>query len=90
MAVKWLREKCLFLPVWPPWRAPRCCLTLACPRVWVRVRVSFTTGAVQSAILATAGLLVIYLMHKEWLCLHCHIYVSLQLVMQEYHDYNLS
>jgi len=31
-------------------------------RLWpdrVRVRVSFTTGAVQSAILATAGLLVI-------------------------------
>jgi len=26
--------------------------------IWVRVRVSFTTGAVWSAILATAGLLV--------------------------------
>ena len=26
--------------------------------IWVRVRVSFTTGAVRSAILATAGLLV--------------------------------
>ena len=28
---------------------------------WVRVRVSFTTGAVRSAILATAGLLVTFL-----------------------------
>ena len=27
--------------------------------IWVRVRVSFTTGAVRSAILATAGLLVL-------------------------------
>ena len=27
--------------------------------IWVRVRASFTTGAVRSAILATAGLLVV-------------------------------
>jgi len=31
MAVKWLREKCLFLPVWPPWRALRRRLTLVRP-----------------------------------------------------------
>jgi len=30
--------------------------------IWVRVRVSFTTGAVRSAILATAGLFVIMIM----------------------------
>ena len=32
-------------------------------------------------------------MHKEWLYLdylHCHIYVTLQLVMQEQYDYKLS
>ena len=34
MAVKWLREKCLFFPVWPPWRAPRRHLTLAHPAIF--------------------------------------------------------
>ena len=38
MAVKWLREKCLFLPDYCPWRAPRRRLTLV---LWVRVRASF-------------------------------------------------
>jgi len=38
--------------------------------IWVRVRVSFTTGAVRSAILATAGLLVS-------LMTVCHAYASL-------------
>jgi len=49
------------LPVLPPWRAPRRRLhSRASCNIWVRVRVrvSFTTGAVRSAILATAGLLV--------------------------------
>jgi len=57
MAVKWLREKCLFLPVWPPWRAPRRRLTLAHPAIF-GLGLVFATGAVRSAILATAGLLV--------------------------------
>jgi len=39
-------------PIRPSWHAPR-------RHFRVRVRVSFTTGAVRSAILATAGLLVI-------------------------------
>ena len=65
MAVKWLREKSLFLPVWPPWRAPRRRLTLA-RNIWVRVSVSFTTGAVRSAILATAGLLVNFDVRAIW------------------------
>jgi len=34
MAVKWLIEKCLFLPVWPPWRAPRRRLTLTHPAIF--------------------------------------------------------
>jgi len=34
MVVKWLREKCLFLPVWPPWRAPIRHLTLARPAIF--------------------------------------------------------
>jgi len=38
-------------PIRPSWHAPR-------RHLRVRVRVSFTTGAVRSAILATAGLLV--------------------------------
>jgi len=61
MAVKWLREKCLFLPDYCPFG---CCGVRryashfrAPGNIWVRVRVSFTTGAVRSAILATAGLL---------------------------------
>jgi len=40
----------------PPWRAPRRRLILAGP---VSVIVSFTTGAVRSAILATAGVCII-------------------------------
>jgi len=34
MAVKWLREKCLFLPVWPPWCALRRRLILARPAIF--------------------------------------------------------
>jgi len=40
MAVKCLRMKCLFLPDYcpfgrrGPWRAPRRCLTLACPAIF--------------------------------------------------------
>ena len=37
---------------------PRCHLTLVGPAILGRIRVSFTTRAVRSAILATAGLLV--------------------------------
>jgi len=51
-------------PVQPPWRAPRRRLTPSHSRgpcIRVRVRVSFTTGAIRSAILATAGLLDIHL-----------------------------
>ena len=47
-------DECLFLPDWP---------------IRVRVRVSFTNGAVQSAILATAGLLVdivYYIANINW------------------------
>ena len=65
MAVKWLREKCLFLPDYRPFAAVACAETPshsgAPGNIWVRdlrVRVSFTTGAVRSDILATAGLLV--------------------------------
>jgi len=68
MAVKWLREKCLFLPDYCPFggnfgrRGVRRDATPSHSRapgnIWVRVRVSFTTGAVRSDILATAGLLV--------------------------------
>jgi len=42
-------------------------------RIWpgrVRVRVSFTTGAVRSAILATAGLLVLCVIEIDKLSLH--------------------
>jgi len=47
-------------PVWLPWRASRRRLTLTGPAMYtVRVTVTFTTGAVRSAILATAGLLVL-------------------------------
>jgi len=52
--------------------------------IWVRVRVSFTTGAVRSAILATAGLLVV-----NWgpVCLPCRfgvylLYLVLELTVQ--------
>jgi len=52
-------------PVRPPWRPPRC-------RIYrgpgnVSVTVSFATGAVRSAILATAGLLVNFDIIAIWL-----------------------
>jgi len=66
MAVKWLREKCL--AVFAPLAAVACAETpshcCAPGNFWVRVRVSFTTGTVRSAILATAGLLVFF----RWRC----------------------
>jgi len=46
-------------PVRPPWRASRYRLSHGPGNIRVRVRVSFTTGALRSAILATAGLLVL-------------------------------
>jgi len=56
----------LYLPVRLPWRVPRRRLTLTGPgNIRVMVRVSFTTGAVQSAILATAGLLAYFYF---WFC----------------------
>jgi len=62
MAVKCLREKCLFLPDCLPFGCGVCAEMPSHSRapgnIWVRVRVSFTTGAVRSVILATAGLLV--------------------------------
>jgi len=52
------------MPVFARLAAVACAETPSHSRVpgniWVRVRVSFTTGAVRSAILATAGLLVIF------------------------------
>jgi len=45
-------------PVRPPWRAETPTHSRGPGNIRVRVRVSFTTGAVRSAILATAGLLV--------------------------------
>ena len=50
-------------PVRPPWHAPIRHLTLSGPAIRVRVRVIFTTAAVRSAILATAGLLVVLTHH---------------------------
>ena len=55
MAVKWLREKCLFLPVWPPWHAPRCRLTFVHPAILGLV---LRLGQYGRPSLATAGLLV--------------------------------
>ena len=61
MAVKWLNEKCLFCQIMAS-SAVACAEMLSHSRMPgnIRVRVSFTTGAVQSAILATAGLFVVY------------------------------
>ena len=59
MAVKWLREKCLFLPVWLPWRAPRCRLTLAHPAIF-GLGLVLRLGQYGRPPLATAGLLVFY------------------------------
>jgi len=59
MAVKWLREKCLFLPVWPPWHAPRCRLTLAHPAIFgLGLGLVLRLGQYGRPSLATAGLLV--------------------------------
>jgi len=52
----------VFCQIWsvrPPWHAPRRRLTRGPGNIRVRVRVSLTTGAVRSGILATTGLLVI-------------------------------
>ena len=43
-------------PIRPPWRAPRCRLTLAGPAI---LGLGLGLGLVRSAILATAGLLVL-------------------------------
>jgi len=54
MAVKWLREKCLFLLDYRPFSRRGVRRDSHAPgNIWVRVRVSFTTGAVRSAILAS-------------------------------------
>jgi len=60
MAVKWLRDKCLFLPDYGHSAAVACAEMPSHSRRPgnIRVRVSFTIEAVWSAILATAGLLV--------------------------------
>jgi len=59
MAVEWLREKCLFLPVWPPWRAPRRRLTLARPAIFgLGLGLVLRLGQYGRPSLATAGLLV--------------------------------
>jgi len=59
MAVKWLIEKCLFLPVWPPWRAPRRRLTLAHPAIFgLGLEIVLRLGQYGRPSLATAGLLV--------------------------------
>jgi len=77
MAVKWLREKYLFLPDYGMARSAA--VAVACVKtpshsrgpgnIRVNVRVSLTTGAVQSAILATDGLLVYLtcLMHVPYI-----------------------
>jgi len=65
MAVKWLRRSACSCQIIARLAAVVCTETPSHSRVlgniWVRVRVSYTTGAVRSAILATAGLLVIAL-----------------------------
>jgi len=59
MAVKWLIEKCLFLPVWPPWRAPRRHLTLTHPAILgLGLGLVLRLGQYGRPSLATAGLLV--------------------------------
>jgi len=69
MAVKWLRDQ---VPVFARLAAVACAETPSHCRVpgniWVRVTVSFMTGAVQSAFLATAGLLVLYTCTKGMPC----------------------
>ena len=60
MAVKWLREKCLFLPVWPPWHAPRHRLTLAHPAIFgLGLGLVLRLGQYGRPSLAKAGLLVL-------------------------------
>ena len=58
------------MPVFACLAAVECAETPSHSRVpsniWVRVRISFTTGAVRSDILATAGLLVNFDVRAMW------------------------
>ena len=73
MAVKWLREKCLFLPVWPPWRAPRRRLTLAHSAIFgLGLGLVLRLGQYGRPSLATAGLLVLFYDCPQTECAHCN------------------
>jgi len=80
MAMKWLRRSACFCQIIAHLAAVACAETPSHSRapsnIWVRVMVSFMTGEVQSAILATAGLLVLivcYSLTGRWVWLSFQI-----------------